>query len=172
MVNETQNVQLIRRYFEEISRGNLAILDELCAPDIIHHTTHSPKPIVGLKNVKKLATSYHSAFPDLQYHLAQVISEGELVAINWKATGTFKGIFSGILPTGKSCLMSGMSINRIVEGKIVERWIVNDDLGILQQIGLPRWLLGIAVTLSVIFPFGSYKLKQLFKQDKAVDQNN
>lgn len=161
---EQENIRLIQRYFEEINKGNLAILDELCAPEIIHHTTHSPKPIVGLIEVKKLAASYHSAFPDLQYQLEQVISDEGLVAINWKATGTFKGTFRGILPTGKSCLMSGMSINRIVKGKIVERWVVNDDLGILQQMGLPRWILGIGVFISVILPFGYYKFKNLFKQ--------
>ncbi len=164
---EQANSQLVRLYYEEINKGNLAILDKLCVPGIIHHTTHSPKPVVGRPAVKKLLVSYHTAFPNLQYQLEHLICQGDLVAVNWKATGTFERMFRGILPTGKNCLMSGMTIYRVNNGKIEERWVVNDDLEILQQMGLARWVLSIGVVISVIFPFGYYKLKKLFRQVKS-----
>ncbi len=157
----TDNKKVIERYFEEINLGNLGVLDELCAPDLVHHTTHSPEPLYGLDKVKPLAASYHSAFPDLHYQLDHVIAEGDLVVVRWTAEGHHRGSFQGILPTGKRCVISGMTINRVVEGKIVERWVLNDDLSMVRQFGLPRWLLAIAVLSCVLPRYAYYQLKKV-----------
>lgn len=173
-MSTSQNKRLVERYFEEISRGNLAILDELCAPELVHHTTHSPQPLHGLENVWPLTTSYHTAFPDLHYKVDHLVAEGDLVAFRWTAEGHHTGPFQGILPTGKHCVMSGMSIYRCMDGKIVERWVLNDDLGILGQFGVPRWMLAICVLLCVVpvYLYNSLKktfsafIKQTLKTDK------
>lgn len=155
----SENKRLVQRYFEEINRGNLEVLDDLCAPDIIHHTTHSAAPLTGLKAVKRLASAYQKAFPDLHYTLDTIVAEGPYVTIRWKASGTHRGTFQGIPPTGKVCAMSGMSINRLQDGQIAERWIVNDDLGILQEMGLRRGLLAGAVGLSLALPAALYRFR-------------
>jgi steroid delta-isomerase-like uncharacterized protein len=140
-----ENKAITQRYYEEISRGNLAILAEIVAPDILHHTTHSPEPVLGLPAVQKLAEAYHRAFPDLRYEIHQLIAEGDRVTIHWTASGHHRGAFNAIPPTGRFCRMSGITINRYADGKLVERWVLNDDLGMLRQMGVSRPFLALGV---------------------------
>ncbi len=160
-MSENENKAATRRYFEELNRGNLAILDELCSPEILHHTTLSPQPVRGLVKVKQMVASYQMALPDLHYNLEQLVlvAEGELVSMRWTATGHHRGSFQGIPPTGKFCTLTGMSIYRFENGKIIERWVVNDDLGMLAQLGMPRPLLIFSVLSGVIPVYVANRLK-------------
>ncbi len=164
---EDQNRRLVELYFEEINQGNLAILDELCSPGMIQHTTHSPQPIYGLDKIKRLAAGYQRAFPDLYYTLDQVVAEGDLVAVRWTAQGHHTGSFQGIPPTGRGCLINGMSIYRCENGQIVERWVQNDDLGMLGQFGVPRWALALVVLGRVGPEFLFKKLQTVLSKQKA-----
>jgi predicted ester cyclase len=76
------------------------------------------------------------AFPDGGVTIEEVIAEEDKVAVRFTYRGTHQGELMGIAPTGTQVTVSGMDINRIVEGKIAERWAVFDMLGILQQLGV------------------------------------
>lgn len=77
------------------------------------------------------------AFPDLQIKIIELIAEGDLVFARCEATGTQKGEFNGILPTGKSAKIAHWTVNRFnAEGKIVESWNLNDNLSMMQQLGI------------------------------------
>jgi predicted ester cyclase len=64
------------------------------------------------------------------------IAEGDMVVTRWTAYGTQKGELAGIPPTGKSVVVIGVSIDRMVNGKLVAGWTVSDQYGMLQQLGV------------------------------------
>ncbi|HXG36790.1 MAG TPA: ester cyclase, partial [Dehalococcoidia bacterium] len=85
--------------------------------------------------IKRVVSLFRGAFPDIVYDIQQIISEGDKVMVHWKAQGTHQGEFRGVSPTGKRITYSGFDLYRMVNGKIVERWGQNDDLGLLEQLG-------------------------------------
>jgi predicted ester cyclase len=77
----------------------------------------------------------HSAFPDLQIEIEDLIAEGDKVVGRVTARGTHQGAFMGIAPTGKPVSFNAIDVVRIAGGKIVERWSQADNLALLQQLG-------------------------------------
>jgi len=77
-----------------------------------------------------------AAFPDINVTIDDIIAEGDRVVVRMHTSGTQKGEFRGIPPTGKTAVITEMSIYRISEGKIAEAWVVSDWLGLMQQLGV------------------------------------
>jgi steroid delta-isomerase-like uncharacterized protein len=103
------------------NEGNLDAADEVYAADVVIHNAAPGNP-GGLEGVKLTVSSVRAAFPDLQFATEDLIAEGDKVAQRWSITGTQKGEFMGAPPTGNKTTMSGISIVRIANGKIVEIW--------------------------------------------------
>ncbi|OLB87004.1 MAG: hypothetical protein AUI12_07735 [Acidobacteria bacterium 13_2_20CM_2_57_6] len=131
------NKFVIRRSFEELwNKGNLSLADELYTPNYEHHDASSPDFGRGPESEKKRAALYRTAFPDLQLTIEDIIAEGQTVVARWSCRGTHKGDLSGIAPTGKQVTISGVSIARFTNGKMVEGWVNWDALGLMQQLGV------------------------------------
>ena len=131
------NKTVVRRLFEEVwNKGNLPVTDELFAPNYVHHDSSTPDVGRGPESEKKRATLYRTAFPDLRLTIEDIIAEGETVTARWSCKGTHKGDFSGIAPTGKLFTISGISVARFTNGKMVEGWVNWDALGLMQQLGV------------------------------------
>ena len=127
---------LVRRELEELfGRGNLDVADEIVATDYVGHDPALPEPIRGPEGLKQMVGGYRAAFPDLEVTVEQQIAEGDLVVTRWKARGTHRGELMGIAPTGRQATITGISIERVVDGKIVEDWTNWDTLGMMQQLG-------------------------------------
>jgi steroid delta-isomerase-like uncharacterized protein len=132
-----QNKAIVRRLFEEVwNKGNLSVADELFTPNYTHHDPSTPDVGPGPESEKKRATLYRTAFPDLRLTIEDIIAEGDAVMARWSCRGTHKGDLSGIAPTGKQFTISGVSIARLANGKMVEGWINWDALGLMQQLGV------------------------------------
>jgi steroid delta-isomerase-like uncharacterized protein len=118
--------------------GKLEVADELYAPDYIDHVAKGPEAgeVRGPEGIKQAVTLFRTAFPDLTYTVHQEIAEGDLVMTRFSATGTQKGTFLGVAPTGRTVSYTGMDLNRVENGKIVESWVNYDALALLQQLGL------------------------------------
>jgi steroid delta-isomerase-like uncharacterized protein len=130
------NKSVARRVIEEIyGQGRLETADELIAADAIGHDPALPEPVRGAQGVKDAADGYRAGFPDLRLRVEDQCAEGELVCSRWTATGTHTGDFWGMAPTGKEATVSGITIDRIAGGKIVESWTNWDALGLMQQLG-------------------------------------
>jgi predicted ester cyclase len=131
-----KNAEASKRIIDEIlGAGNYDLADELIASDARGHDPALPQPTIGPEGLKEAARGYRAAFPDLKLTSEQVIAEGDYVAIRWTARGTHKGELFGIAPTGKQATVTGISIDRWANGKIVESWVNWDTLGLLQQLG-------------------------------------
>ena len=130
-----ENKAIARRAYEAINQKNLDALDEVVASDMTDHDA-GPGQAPGLEGVKQLFSSLHSAFPDFQMNVEDMIAKGEKVVARVSWSGTHQGEFMGIAPTGNRVEVSGIDILRIAEGKIVEHWGNFDDLGMMQQLGV------------------------------------
>jgi steroid delta-isomerase-like uncharacterized protein len=127
------NKLTVHRTFEEIwNRSNFAVIDERFASDYVGH---SATEIQGPEGAKQFVAAMRNAFPDFQYTVEDEIAEGDKVVHRWSARGTHTGEFQGIPPTSAQVTITGISICRVANGKIVEGWTNVDMLGLLQQLG-------------------------------------
>jgi steroid delta-isomerase-like uncharacterized protein len=134
-----QNKALARRELQELwSEGNLAVADEIFAPNFVSHQHSRPdeQDVRGVAAYKAFVRQIHEAFPELHYVLEDQIAEADKVMTRNVATGTHKGWLMGIEPTNKRAQWAGISIDRIEQGKIVENWVSWDMMGMLQQLGV------------------------------------
>jgi steroid delta-isomerase-like uncharacterized protein len=128
---------IARRLLEEaFNSGNLDVVDELLAPEFVNYDAVLPEPATGIDAAKASIGGYRAAFPDLRITLEQQVAEGELVATRWTARGTHQGELFGMTPTGKQATVTGITIDRIVDGRFVESWTNWDTLGLMQQLGV------------------------------------
>ena len=98
-----QNKAIFRRMVEEIfNRGNMSLVDEFLAPDFIEREELPPGIPPGREGVKQMTIMFRSAFPDFKATIDDMIAEGDKVVVRMTWSGTHKGEFMGIPPTGKS----------------------------------------------------------------------
>ncbi len=131
-----QNKEIVRRYRQAHTTNNLDALDEIIAADLIPHNLLPDLPS-GLEGAKMAHQTVLASFPDYM-----TATEGELIAENdkvverWTCTATFTGApYQGTPANGRSFSVTGISIYRLVDGKIVEHWAEADFLGASQQLG-------------------------------------
>ena len=131
-----QNKALVRRMVEEIfNRGNMSLADEFLAPDFVEREELPPGIPSGREGVIQLTAMLHSAFPDFKATIDDIIAEGDKVVIRQTWSGTHKGEFMGVPPTGKSVSFGVLDIIRVAGGKFVEHWGQMDSMGMMQQLG-------------------------------------
>jgi len=131
-----ENKTIMRRALKEVvNKGNLDLIDELVSPDFVDHTPFPGLP-PGREGIRQTIGMLREAFPDLQITIEDLIAEGDKVVSRQTLRGTHQGEFMGIPPTGKQVTWTGILIFRIADGKIVDQWIEQDQLGLMQQLGL------------------------------------
>jgi steroid delta-isomerase-like uncharacterized protein len=129
-----QHKALVRRYIETVwNQGDPSVIDELVAQDYIQHAKGVPP---GRAGVQQFFTALRAAFPDIHNTIEDMLAEGDKVV--WRSTirGTHTGPFRGIPPTGKQVTITAINILRIVDGQFVENWGEQDNLGLMQQLGV------------------------------------
>lgn len=127
---------IARREVEMFSTGDLSIADEIYSDDYVGHDPTKPEPIRGIEAAKEEAAGYRAAFSDLTLTIDNQVAEGEYVVTRWTARGTHDGDLDGIAPTGRSATTGGISMIRVVDGKIVEDYTEWDALGLMTQLGV------------------------------------
>jgi predicted ester cyclase len=122
-----QNKALMRRFYEEgWSKGTLeaglAVIRAYCAPDMAD-------------DLRAFATMFYAAFPDAQWTLDDVLAEGDKVAVRFTLRGTHQGVYQGTAPTGRQVTVSGVELDRIADGKIIEMFVGWNELDLVHQLG-------------------------------------
>jgi predicted ester cyclase len=129
-----KNKATIRRVFTDIlSQGKYEVTAEIYAKDFVNHGTTKD---IGIDEDEANNRGWRSAFPDLDITVEREIAEGDFVTVLWKATGTNTGSGNGLNATGKKTEGRGISVFRIVDGKIKEEWTEFSQLLVLRQLGL------------------------------------
>lgn len=136
-----ENKAIIRSFFEAVNKRNLALLDELMAPDYVDHALH----LRGLEANKQALTETYKGFTDWHETIEDITAEGDKVWVRFKGTGTHKGEYQEYLPsigkttlapTGKKITIKGVLVYRMVRGKIAEKESgVYDLLDFYKQLG-------------------------------------
>jgi len=133
MTPET-NKALARHFMERaFNAGDLTIVDEALAPDGIDH--QEPLGTNFATHLKAVITMLRTAFPDLHFEIHDMLAEGELVAFRSTMTGTHRGPFQGLPPTGKQVSVAHMHFVHFVNGKTSDLWHVWDIAGLMRQLG-------------------------------------
>jgi steroid delta-isomerase-like uncharacterized protein len=134
-VGTEENKATVRRFVDEvINRGNLAAVDELTGPNFVDHSAPPGVP-ENAEGAKAFFGMFRSAFPDLHATIDEEIAEGDRVVQRRTTSGTMRGAFMGMPPSGKEASWSGIHIIRLADGKLVEHWSVVDMLAMLAQLG-------------------------------------
>jgi len=129
------NKAIVLRLMEEcLNQHNLDIYPQFYSEDFVHHSPALGE-LRGKEHSQSLATLF-AAFPDSRWTVVDQIAEGDKVATRWSLNATHNGTFMGIAPTDNQVKSGGISIDRIVDGKIVEEWEEWDTLGMMQQLGV------------------------------------
>jgi steroid delta-isomerase-like uncharacterized protein len=129
------NKALMGRIYEVFNTGNLALADEVIAADAVDHQA-MPGMAPGREGFKQLVTMFRAAFPDLECIIEDMLAEGDKVVTRLTMRGTHQGELMGIAPTGRPITVTGIDIVRFAQGQVVEHWGNQDDLGMLQQLGV------------------------------------
>jgi steroid delta-isomerase-like uncharacterized protein len=131
------NATLARREVEEaFNGGNLDVLDELLADDYVSHDPAAPEPIRGREGARALIESYRSGVAGLHVQIDDQIAKGDKVVTRWTASGRHEGELFGVPPTGKEIEVTGITIERFEDGRVVEDWTNWDALGLRRQLGV------------------------------------
>jgi steroid delta-isomerase-like uncharacterized protein len=128
-----------RRLVEEtFNNGDFSLVDQLVAPDAVNHDPAEPAHMRGLRGpdlVRRTVQMYRAAFPDVRMAVDDVIAAGDKVVLRWHSEGTHRGELEGLAPTGARASVTGISIDRWKDGKVVETWTEWDNLGLARQLG-------------------------------------
>ena len=130
------NEALLRRFADEVfSKGKLSVVDELVDRNFVDHEPLPPGFKSGVEGLKQFIGALRTGFPDLGVAVNDLVSQGDRVWARGTFTGTHKGSFMNIPPTGKRVSFEAMDIVRFSGGKFVEHWGVTDNVGLLTQLG-------------------------------------
>ena len=126
----------VRRFFAEAwNSKDLTLVDELISPTYVGHDVTLSNAERGPERIKRIMTSFRTAFPDLRVTVEDVVVQGDKEVVRWMARGTHQGTFMNIAPTGKPIAISGTDIGRVANGQIQEMWSNWDGLGLMRQLG-------------------------------------
>lgn len=135
-MSEANKAVVARLPLEVWSQGKIEVIDEVVDPEFVDHgATSVPGVTMDREGIKTLVTGMRRAFPDLNVAVNHVVAEGDLVVTHATSSGTMRGEFAGMSPSGKQATWEQVHISRVRDGKIVEHWVVQDQLGMLQQLG-------------------------------------
>lgn len=129
------NKALVRRFYEEVYVDwNMAMVDEVVSPRFTSHDWPEHGP-TGPLAFRDYYAAIRSAVPDARYEVDDLIAEGDKVVVRWRLLGTHEGDFGGIAASGKAITLKGIAIYRLDAGMLMERWVVSDLHGLLEEIG-------------------------------------
>jgi len=137
---ETNKAVLMRFWDDAWNRGDLDVVDEIFHQDFVDHGLAPGLTLQGPEGAKEAVTQFRTAFSDLRLEVHALVAEADKVFTYWRAYGTHDGPLKtpagDIPPTGSTGIVHGMTINRVVDGRIIEAWDNFDTLGMLQQLGV------------------------------------
>jgi steroid delta-isomerase-like uncharacterized protein len=132
-MNLEQNKAIVRDYLNEIvNKGNMAALDSYLSDDVVFNNARGFK-----QRFPAVRQAILGAFPDHTLTIQDQIAEADKVVTRVTFRGTHRGSFNGIAATGKQVEWSGIAMDRLADGKVIEMWHVQNTTGLLQQIAAP-----------------------------------
>lgn len=134
MATPEAHKQTVRRYPLAVASGELDVLDEILAEDVVSHAPlGEPR---GIPAHKEYEAPVHEAFPDFDVTFEDLVAEGDRVAMRLTIRATHEAELMGVAPTGEPIEFENVVFNRLVDGRIAERWVKPDLFGLMRQLGV------------------------------------
>ena len=128
------NKELLKRFYKEVYvEWNMELADQVLSPQFTSHDWPKSGP-VGPGAFRDYYSALRSALPDARYEVDDIIAESDKVVVRWRLIGTHKGDYGGIAATGRAITLKGIAIYRVESGRIMERWVVSDVHGVLEEL--------------------------------------
>ncbi len=129
------NIAVVSRIWQEVwNRGKLDACDEIFSSNYLGVIPAQMEPIRGPEAFKQMVAAYRTAFPDVHLTVEDVFATGDRVAVRWVSRATHLGPMMGITPTGRCIEVMGISIFKMVDGKVAAEWEGFDTMGMMRQI--------------------------------------
>jgi steroid delta-isomerase-like uncharacterized protein len=133
-VTTKSNKRIMERFTGEfLVTGDAALAEEFLSPNVVMHFAGQRQQ--GRDSYVAIVAANQVAFPDLVWTVEDIVADGDTVAVRYTMTGTHRGDFAGVPPTGKAVVAQSMAFYRLVDGKIVEERAQLDMLSVFQQLG-------------------------------------
>jgi predicted ester cyclase len=133
-MSSEQNKTIVRRLLEEPWKGDLRVIDELVDSKYVGYDPAIPEPLRGPDGFKENISTYRAGYSDARITVDDQIAEGDKVATRWTGRGKHDGDLMGIGPTGKQVTVSGLTLSRLANGKVIEEYTNWDTFGMMQQL--------------------------------------
>ena len=127
-----QNKALVRRYLAEVvNRVDRRAAEQIVAPDLVFHSPYTPEPTRDRASFLGMLDAVHAALPDFDLVEHEALAEGDRVASRWTVHGTHRGQLGPFPPTGQKLTITGISIYRVADGRVVEGWVEDNTIALL-----------------------------------------
>jgi len=133
---EEQNKAIASREWEAWSKGDFEAFKEMVAPEYVYYAPSGSTKSLSREETIEMGKMVHNGFPDVTFSIVEMYAEGDIVVSRYMMRGTHQGDIQGMPPTGNKFEISGIMINRIENGKVVEDREEADMLGLMQQLGM------------------------------------
>ena len=135
--HDSAALTVMRRIFDEgFATGDPAVVDELCAADLVEHQFGlAGVGAEAIQHLKDAIRDVHAATPDISFTIEDSVERGDTIWVRVRARGTATGPFFGP-PSGRPVDITVVDIARVVDGRIVEHWGVPDRFALLAQTGV------------------------------------
>ncbi len=120
IMRKTDNKKIISRYIDEVENtGDVSRIHEFIDEKYVE-VYEGERYEIGIKGAIDHILGVRKVFPDLKLTIENQISEGEWVVSVYSVTGTFRDEWFNMKPTGKPITFTGVNVDRIKDGKIIE----------------------------------------------------
>ena len=133
MEESQTNLTAVQRFYDAYNKKQEAILSEVIADDYVDYG-HEP-PGRGVQGAKSDHQDIARAFADARFDIDEMFGSGDRVVVRWTLHATHTGPFAGIPPTQKKITVRGISLYRLLDGKITETRNLPDLLALFKQLG-------------------------------------
>ena len=125
----------VTRYFQDLwGKGDESLIDELLHPEYVNHSPGSPTMSTDREGVRWVLRALRTAFPDLRYTTEDMVVGDDAVAVRTTMSGTHRGDFFGLAPTGRAFRVNQINIECFREGRIVAHHRVTDMAELMKQL--------------------------------------
>jgi predicted ester cyclase len=133
-LSREENIALVARFHSVLlDAREVGAIDEFVADDFTSHNTPPGLP-EGIAGARGFFEMLHTAFPDAQVEIEQLVADEDWIAVASRLSGTHTGPLMGLDPTGRSVSVTMIDLVRIADGKIAEHRGLTDTVGMLRQL--------------------------------------
>lgn len=125
---------IVRAYFDKMwNAHDLGTFDEFVSPEVRYHPPRGPEKAYA--GYREMTAAFFEGIPDLHFDIDEMVEARGLVALRIRITGTHRGVWHGVPPTGRRIDVQGRPWLRVADGRVVEVWSLFDEIGAMRQIG-------------------------------------